>query len=168
LVPLVFVAWVNMDDWFLLGPALAALFWLGERLHGSDRRRVGCVSRAAACLLNPYTFRAFTLPPELSTVPWSTGLRQDPRFQALFASPWSSTYLHAARRAERRGIGYYMLVMLGLLSFLLTSRRCGTGVSSSGFRSHYWPPGSTGDSVLRGRCGAHHGSQRAGLLRWHS
>src|SRR5581483_5024808 len=31
---LTLVVWVNMDEWFLLGPALVVLFWLGERLAG--------------------------------------------------------------------------------------------------------------------------------------
>src|SRR5262245_11749808 len=29
-LPPLFVLWVNVDEWFLLGPLLAALFWLGE------------------------------------------------------------------------------------------------------------------------------------------
>src|SRR5205807_112332 len=30
---LLFALWANLDDWFFLGPALAGLFWLGERLE---------------------------------------------------------------------------------------------------------------------------------------
>ena len=48
----VFVLWVNVDEWFLLGPVLAALFWLGERLRG-PRRTPGWLAPAglAVCLL---------------------------------------------------------------------------------------------------------------------
>src|SRR5579884_265805 len=117
---LVFILWVNVDDWFLLGPLLAALFWLGERLAG-QRRTPGWIVPVglAVCLLNPYTYRAFTLPVELSNVPWTSGLREDPRFQALFASPWDKEHLHAALRLNAAVLAYYVLVLLGVLSFLL-------------------------------------------------
>jgi len=31
---LIFLLWVNVDEWFWFGPLLVALFWLGERLQG--------------------------------------------------------------------------------------------------------------------------------------
>jgi hypothetical protein len=116
----VFVVWVNVDEWFLLGPALAALFWLGERL-GGGRRMPGWVIPAglAVCLLNPHTFHAFTLPTELSVVPWTSGLREDPRFQALFASPWQPAYLRTAAELNAAALAYFALTFLGLASFLL-------------------------------------------------
>jgi hypothetical protein len=116
----VFVVWVNVEEWFLLGPALAGLFWLGERL-GGQRRTPGWVVPAglAVCLLNPHTFHAFTLPPELSVVTWTSGIRQDVRFQALFASPWQSAYLHAAAEFNAPALAYFALTFLGLISFLM-------------------------------------------------
>jgi tetratricopeptide (TPR) repeat protein len=119
-LPLVFALWVNVDEWFLLGPVLAALFWLGERLQGL-RRTPGWVVLAglAACLLNPYTFHAFTLPAELSALPWARGLRQDARFAALFASPWQWEYLRAAVGLNAAALAYFALIFLGLASFLL-------------------------------------------------
>jgi len=119
LLLLVFAVWVNVDEWFLLGPVLAALFFLGERLAG-QRRTPGWLVPAGlpACLVNPYTYHAFTLPSELSPVTWSSGLREDSRFQALFASPWSHAYpptagLHPA------ALAYFALTALGLVSFVL-------------------------------------------------
>src|SRR5579884_3426438 len=75
---LVFVVWVNVDEWFVLGPVLVALFWLGERL-GDRRRTPGwlVVAGLAVCLVNPNTWHAFTLPADLSPVTWTSGLRQD-------------------------------------------------------------------------------------------
>jgi hypothetical protein len=115
----VFLLWVNVDEWFLLGPVLVALFWLGERLRG-QRQTPGWLVPAglAVCLLNPYGWHAFTLPAELSAVPWTSGLRQDVRFQAQFASPWQPAYLHAAARLNAAVLAYYALTALGLLSFL--------------------------------------------------
>jgi hypothetical protein len=116
----VFILWVNVDEWFFLGPLLAALFWLGERL-GGQRRTPGWLAPVglAVCLLNPYTYHAFTLPAELSIVPWTSGLRQDARFRTVFASPWEAEYFHAAWRLNAAVLAYYALTLLGLVSFLL-------------------------------------------------
>jgi hypothetical protein len=119
-----FALWVNLDEWFLLGPLLAALFWLGERLGGSPRQTPGWLVPAglAVCLLNPHTWHAFALPDELSPLTWTSGLRQDPRFGALFASPWQSSYRRAAIDLNAAALAYYVLTILGLLSFLLRRR----------------------------------------------
>ncbi len=111
---MIFALWANVDEWSLLGPLLAGLFWLGERL-GGERRTPGWLLPAglAVCLLNPGTYHAFTLPAELSPVTWSSGLRQDPRFGRLFASPWRSGSLRPA------DLAYFALTALGVLSFLL-------------------------------------------------
>jgi hypothetical protein len=124
---LVFVLWVNVDEWFLLGPLLVALFWLGERLQPADiagdgpRRTPGWIVPAgfAVCLINPYTYHAFTLPAELSSVPWTSGLREDERFRAFFAWPWDAEHWHAALRLNAAVLAYYVLTLLGLASFLL-------------------------------------------------
>lgn len=121
LLPLLFALWANIDEWFLLGPMLVVLFWLGERFQGS-RRIPGWVAPAAlaACLLNPHTYHAFALPAELSPVTWASGLRQDARFHPLFASPWqSNTYLHPATWHNAAALAYFALLLLGLISFLL-------------------------------------------------
>jgi hypothetical protein len=120
---LAFVVWVNVDEWFLLGPLLAALFWLGERL-GGRRRTPGwlVVAGLAVCLVNPNTWHAFTLPADLSPVTWTSGLRQDARFEALFASPWQSAYRRAALDLNAAVLAYFVLTFLGLLSFLVQRR----------------------------------------------
>jgi hypothetical protein len=116
----VFVCWVNLDEWFWLGPVLAALFWLGERL-GGPRRTPGWLVPAglAVCLLNPHTYHAFVPPHPLSPVPWSSGLYQDARFHSLFASPWRPASLDAVARLNAAALAYFLLAGLGLLSFVL-------------------------------------------------
>jgi hypothetical protein len=131
----VFVLWVNVDEWFLLGPALAALFWAGERLAG--RKSVpGWLAPAglAVCLLSPYTWHAFTLPAELSPAVWTSGLRQDARFQAAFASPWGPAYLRASAALNAAALAYFALVALSLLSFYLHPP------ALRGWRSAVWLP----------------------------
>ena len=119
-VLLLFALWVNVDEWFLLGPLLAALFWLGERV-GGERVTPGWLPLAglAVGFVNPYTYHAFTPPDEFSLVTWTSGLRDDPRFQILFASPWQSEYLRAAGQLNAAALAYFVLTFLSVISFLL-------------------------------------------------
>jgi hypothetical protein len=117
-----FVAWVNLDAWFLLGPLLVALFWVGERLGGGPRRTPGWLVPAglAVCLLSPHHLHAFTPPAELSPAVWVSGLPQDPRFRLLFLSPWQlGDYLRPEVGLNAAGLAYFALTVLGLASFLL-------------------------------------------------
>jgi hypothetical protein len=117
---LLFVLWVNVDEWFFLGPLLIALFWLGERLSGERVTPSWLVPAGVlVCLLNPYTFHVFTPPAELSSVPWTSGLRDDPRFHNLFTSPWQAEYLRSAWRLNAAALAYFTLTALGLVSFVL-------------------------------------------------
>src|SRR5262249_44945124 len=47
-LPAVVALWVNLDGWFLLGPLLVALYWLGQRLGAGAARLPGWV--LLACL----------------------------------------------------------------------------------------------------------------------
>jgi tetratricopeptide (TPR) repeat protein len=101
---LLFVLWVNVDDWFWLGPVLVGLFWLGERL-GGPRRTPGWLAPAglAVCLLNPHHLHAFRLPAEfyrLAALPWVLSIR------------WRS--LDAVSLADCAFVG---LLVLGIWSF---------------------------------------------------
>jgi hypothetical protein len=80
LVPL-FILWVNLDSWFLLGPLAAGLYSLGQYLQetfaplrtAEDAPEPGelrtlllaLVAGVAACLVNPHHYHAFLLPQEL-------------------------------------------------------------------------------------------------------
>ena len=120
----VFAAWVNIDEWFLLGPLLAALFWLGERIQGPSRIPAWLAPCGlAVCLLNPHTYHAFHLPSELAPVTWTSGLRQDGRFAGQFASPWQTAYLRAAGELNAAALAYYALSLLGVISFLVNGRK---------------------------------------------
>jgi tetratricopeptide (TPR) repeat protein len=125
LLPL-FVLWANLDEWFVLGPALAALFWLGERLGPAEQRRTpGWLAPAAivVCLLNPHFYRVFTLPHELSPALWDSELRLDPRFRMWFLSPWQfREYLLPNAGLNAAGIAYFILFGLGVASFIARRR----------------------------------------------
>jgi tetratricopeptide (TPR) repeat protein len=75
LLPVLFVFWVNLNEWFLLGPITVGLFLLGRWLQGrwgnpapGNNRTLAAVLGVGlvACLLNPHHINAFVLPPELA------------------------------------------------------------------------------------------------------
>jgi tetratricopeptide (TPR) repeat protein len=117
-----FALWVNIDAWFLLGPLLVALFWLGERRAGQPRHTPGWLVLAALamCLVSPQHWHTFTLPSEVSPAVWLSGLPQDPRFRMLFLSPWQlSDYLQPGVGLNAAGLAYFLLTAVGLISFAL-------------------------------------------------
>jgi hypothetical protein len=131
LLPPLFVLWVNLDHWFLLGPATVALFSLGDILQGRAAKWAGTSPAEArppvlflavglaACLVNPYGIRAFTLPWELGLSPAAEALAQDGQFRALFASPLQELSAGTAGGAGA-ALAYLALAVLGLISFGLT------------------------------------------------
>jgi tetratricopeptide (TPR) repeat protein len=128
MIPVLFAVWVNIDEWFLLGPILVASFWLGERWEGK-RSIPGWLAPLglAACLVNPHTYHAFVLPAESAPVTWTSGLRQDMRFQGIFASVWDPGYLQATARFSAAAVAFWALVVLGVLSFASNWRGSGRG-----------------------------------------
>jgi hypothetical protein len=122
-LPFLFALWVNVDDWFWLGPLLAALFWVGKRLRGGGGTPGWVVPVGlAACLANPHGYHAFRLPVELSPVLWQSGLLEDIRFRRLFASPWQLDLWTALAEVNLAVGAYFVLVGLGLVSFVLDRR----------------------------------------------
>jgi hypothetical protein len=150
---LLFVLWVNVDGWFLLGPLTAALFWVGdciapERATGGTpvpstggatvapdkaRRTPGWLWLAglAVCLINPYFLHAFTLPEELMPLP--EALQQDGRFASLHLSPWQMSFYYSPFvGVSLASCAYLVLLIGGALSFLLGIRNL------SGWRLLIW------------------------------
>jgi hypothetical protein len=136
-LPWVFVLWVNLDGWFVLGLFLLLVVcvadWIG--LVGPASRagpeEVPLGSRhlprlpwwllpacLAACLVSPHHVFAFRLPDELSWRIWTGELRHDPRFAGLFASPWQLAPLGPASGYNLSAWAYFILLGLGALSFV--------------------------------------------------
>jgi tetratricopeptide (TPR) repeat protein len=137
-IPLLFVLWVNLDEWFILGPITVALFWLGELMQqflfpirtGEDaplpgrsaRRGLLLVTAVAACLVNPYFFHAFQAPSELwIRLTTNSPLLSDDDMERYVRTPFSSDALRLAfsSNPSSADIGYYVLAALGLVSFIL-------------------------------------------------
>ena len=135
-LPALFALWVNLDQWFLLGPLTLALYLVGEKMQqalmpdytGPDNPRPGeqralvqvLLIGLAACLLNPYHVRAFALPAELVPTLRLYGFKDDPRFAALFVSPFEKRYFTPAFALHVAGMAYFPLLLLGIVSFWLT------------------------------------------------
>src|SRR5262249_58970474 len=98
------------------------LYWVGQRLASRGAGRLplwllpACV---AACLLSPHHVHALTLPAELSWAVWRSDFRHDPRFEPLFASPWSLEPLGSAGGFSLAAWAYFVLLALGVLSFAI-------------------------------------------------
>ena len=116
-LPLVVAAWVNLDGWFVLGPLLVGLVWVGRRIGRTPPLPPWTFALCvAACVLSPHHVRAFTLPAELSPTVWGGAFRTDPRFAAFFAHPWH------APADDLAGWAFFALVGLGILSMIVNRR----------------------------------------------
>jgi hypothetical protein len=121
-LPAMIVLWVNVDGWFLLGPALVGLYWLGQRFETpcADSPRLprwllpACL---LACLCSPHHIHALTLPPELSPAIWTGEFRHDVRLTALFASSFNFNSLGQAGGYNLAVWAYFILLSLSVISF---------------------------------------------------
>jgi hypothetical protein len=134
LLPL-FVLWVNLDSWFLLGPLTVALYLLGQLLqsnYGPGRGDPEAFRRGEtatlvrvlgvcllACLINPHHIYAFLTPPaQLGLGPATSVLQTDPAFRGLLMSPFGPDYMRPGLGWTAAGMAYFALVLLSGLSFV--------------------------------------------------
>lgn len=146
-LPPLFALWVNLDEWFVLGPIvlmLAALAMGSLRLLGQPRpvptRTLLAVLGVGllACLLNPFHVRALVLPPELGyvlhalylPVPDALGaggrvlaeVRRTAPGLSIGWSPVSGAYLVSAwGPRSATGAAFYLLGLLSLVSFVIAA-----------------------------------------------
>src|SRR5262249_33806707 len=125
-----FALWVNLDQWFFIGPALVALFLLGEWLQQFVPRaqRTGpallklvgitLAIELAACLLNAHHFRAFSVLPSELVPNVSPQMQKD-------KSQWAYQFLTATDILYRSkpelgysipGLCYWLVMAIGALS----------------------------------------------------
>jgi tetratricopeptide (TPR) repeat protein len=126
---ILFALWVNLDEWFILGPLAVGTYAVGQALRGAsktdaDRRKlielgVGLVAGLAACLLNPHHWRIF--------LAWPALLQRSPlaEMHPGFMNVWDATaslsqaFLRSPAGLSFAGNAYFLLFGLGLLSFLV-------------------------------------------------
>src|SRR5262249_42082561 len=132
-LPPLFVLWVNLDGWFLLGPFTTALYLVGQILQqwlapirtgeeapapGQNRKLlVALLVGLVACLINPYHYHAFTLPAPFSSTSLVSVLEKDVFLRQFFFSPF---WLEEGLAFNVPAVAYYSLFVLGLGSFVLS------------------------------------------------
>jgi hypothetical protein len=138
-LPPLFFLWVNLDNWFLLGPLTVGLFLLGDLLEalpasgtkdrqapdkaaaaGGERRTLAAVLGVGllACLLNPFHVHAFlALPAEIALTGPVTAVRQVQRYDGFFLSPFTTSYAEGFGLSVA-GLAFYALLVLGIGSFV--------------------------------------------------
>jgi hypothetical protein len=127
LLPLLFIVWVNLDEWFILGPIMVALFAIGQIVQmmvpgSAPRPDSGVVVRlmvvlalgTAACLVNPFGVKAFQLPTEIWAFTNRGSLQNDVWFSSYFLPGVAKAYLQTFP-----AWAYLGLVTLGAASFAL-------------------------------------------------
>jgi hypothetical protein len=129
-IPFVIAVWVNVDDWYVLGPLLVGLWCAGRWLRPTPdvpRPPAWLVPAClAACVASPDHIRGLTLPAELSPAVWKSGLADDPRFATVFTSPWHWGPLGPGGGFNLSAWAFWVLLALGVVSFA-TTRRAVTG-----------------------------------------
>lgn len=111
-----FALWANCDEWFLLGPITATLFWLGRTLRRGDdacrpraQQLVALIAASlAVCLVNPHHVWVFRLPGALGTSPAADDVKSG--LEQLLSLSWPQVPVPV--------VAYLLLALLGLLTFL--------------------------------------------------
>jgi tetratricopeptide (TPR) repeat protein len=150
-LPPLFALWANLDEWFILGPlavilcagaaGLLRVLRLPRPVSGRTLALVSLVG-LAACLLNPFGWRIFQLPPELAYIALRVtdlvglnlpdalvaggralqALQRPDDMQISTLSAVSPNYFTTPGLGlSVAGLAFYPLLLLGLLSFVLAA-----------------------------------------------
>ncbi len=124
LIPVLIALWVNLDAWFILGPTLVLLFWLGNRFdRDSTQQKLWpwwlVPASLASCLLSPHHIFGIEWPMEVSPLVLASALVSDPRFAGIFASPWRWNFINGTGGYNVSALAYLLLLALGATSFVI-------------------------------------------------
>ncbi len=131
-IPVLFIAWVNLDEWFFLGPLTVLLYAIGRSLdrgreEGAPRegevKALGITALAGilACLINPQHVLAFTLPPQLGLSPTAQAIRSDDSLRPFFVHGFDTSMFQAGNISVAR-LSYFVLILIVLVSFAVNFR----------------------------------------------
>ncbi len=127
-----FAVWVNLDDWFLLGPLAVGLYAVGLALStgfsssGAAPGKVaprllalgaGLALGLLGCLASPHHVHSFALPSQLALTGGPRAFASSPLGGDLLLSPFSRAYFREDVGLNAAGLAYFLLVLLGAASF---------------------------------------------------
>jgi tetratricopeptide (TPR) repeat protein len=133
-----FALWANLDGWFVLGCLLLGCWWVGQLLYlktrlGTAQRSQGGVAPApllpstllllgcvTACLVNPNHALVFVPKGDHIFSGVAQYLQTDPLLRAEIVAPWREVYFSNRFFLTGPGLAFWLLVFLGLLSFMLS------------------------------------------------
>jgi hypothetical protein len=140
-LPVLCLLWVNIDQWFFLGPLTIGLYLAAVALQekfrpvqrGADDpaekpKTLGLVFLAsvAACLVSPHYYHAFVVPPQLGLGAAADAVRESRQFQPMFLSPLTfedKTHIgYLETESVFNIVAYCGLLLLGVISFALSFR----------------------------------------------
>jgi tetratricopeptide (TPR) repeat protein len=138
---LLFLFWVNLDGGFVAGLLIVAVYWAGQllsaRWRGTDgERSAGIAAGGSArtipgalvvgafviCLINPAHVRVFVPSPEWG-LSGAAELQNDPYLRNRLLTPLRNLYLTPAMFSYSAGPSYWMLLLLGTVSFAANRAR---------------------------------------------
>lgn len=132
-LPVLCLAWANLDNWFFLGPLCIALYYAGARIEESQRADAPkqsekllvplLASVVAMCLTPGLLVLRFDLPPELGLNANVAAVADLPGFTHLVATPLSGDYFQPTTGWSVAGQAYFLLLLLTLVSFPLLGQR---------------------------------------------
>ncbi len=131
---LLFAAWANLDDWFLLGPLTVALWWLAalarkappapqERLAAAGDLTLLLIASLLVCLVSPSGAKNFALPAQLGLSEAARALRDDPIGRALVISPLEGRFYRTGAAWSPGALAFVALVLLSGASFVVNRSR---------------------------------------------
>ncbi len=156
LLPPLFLLWVNLDQWFLLGPVVVGLYLAGEALGASLRSptdnpdspgsgelrslAIALAAGVAACLVNPYGWRAFVPPEGLGLSASAEAVLKDSQFSLYIVGPMQKAYYGPGIGLSVAGMAYFPLLLLSWASFVLVGWGPGGWRALIGWRLFLWLP----------------------------
>jgi tetratricopeptide (TPR) repeat protein len=123
-----FVIWANLDSWFVLGLLLVACFCVGQFVRGGTSAAASLGWRTAGllilcgvagCLVNPNLLIVFEPRGEWIFSGVAKELQADSLLRQQILTPWREVYLSGGFFLQGPGLAFWLLVVLGALSFVL-------------------------------------------------
>ncbi|QVL30494.1 hypothetical protein KIH39_16730 [Telmatocola sphagniphila] len=129
LFPVIFCLWANVDQWFILGPAILLLLFIGDLLKKSGRQSgIAMIVSSLACLVNPHHYHVWQIPAELT----SETLREVltlPEYRAFFRGLLDDGVLsfNLQSGVVPQTLAFILLTLMTLIGFLTNLRRLHLG-----------------------------------------